>query len=165
MSPAEARQALAAQQAELVQALIGRGPPPAGFDPARLQASALALAKKRRTEAAHTWPALAQALGERFVDCFTAYAAATPYPQHGGPLADGRALVRYLAQRDELPDEGRLEALRVDLHHVPCAGGLVPRRGVVLKAAWLRRARRLVLAVRLPWLGAWWWSLPLGRRQ
>jgi hypothetical protein len=39
------------------------------------------------------------------------------------------------------------------LHFKTCADGLVPRRGPAFTTAFLRQARRLVLAVRVPWLG------------
>src|SRR5438094_839283 len=75
-------------------------------------------------------------------------------------LADGRSFAADLARRGELPDPGRLEALAVDLHYRRTRDGLKPRRGPAIKTAWLRGSRRLILAVRLPWLGARRVSLP-----
>ena len=49
----EARERLAAQQAALLRALADRAAPPEGFDPARIRATADALARKR----AGAWPA------------------------------------------------------------------------------------------------------------
>jgi hypothetical protein len=156
MPSSDARARLAAEQARLVRALAGDGEPPDGFDAGRLRAAAAALAHKRARAAARAWPALARALGEGFEARFADFAARTPLPEKGGPLADGRAFAAELAARGELPDEGRLEALAVDLRHRRTAAGLRPRRGAVLKVAWLRGARRLVLGVRLPWLGVRW---------
>jgi hypothetical protein len=162
MSPAEARAELAARQADLVRALVGVGAPPVGLDTARLQAARVALAGKRCREAAQSWPALSRALEERFADQFAEFAAQTPLPGRGGPLADGRAFARHLAAHRELPDAARLEVLVVDLRFVSIPAGLLPRRGVVVKATFLRQSRRLVLAVRLPLLGEKWLSVPLG---
>lgn len=168
MSQVEQRQRLADRQAELIRALAAEGPVPVGFDADRIAAAAASLARKRLKEAAHAWPALAGALAEEFARHFRTFAEQVPLPHIGGPLADGRAFARYLAARDLLPDEGRIEALRVDLHHATTRAGLVPRRGPALRMARLRQARRIVLAVRLPFLRDWWisWPLPFrGRRS
>jgi hypothetical protein len=152
----------AALEAQLVRALTGQGEPPEGFDPARVQAAAEALARKRARAVARAWPALTRALADSYGKRFAAFAATRPVPREGGPLADGRAFARWLAAAGELPDPGRLEALAVDLRYARCGGGLVPRRGPVLRAARLRHARRLVLALRMPGLGEWWLSVRLG---
>jgi hypothetical protein len=60
-----------------------------------------------------------------------------------------------------LPDEVRLEALAVDLHFRRAADGLRPRRGVAFQVARLPAARRVVGAVRLPWLGVWRLTVPV----
>jgi hypothetical protein len=164
MDSADARAKLAAQQAELMRAFIGEGGPPDGFDPARVQATADSLVRKRMQSAARAWPALAGSIGERFAERFAAFAATAPLPRHGGPLADGRAFARFLAHTGDLPDAGRLEALAVDLRHVSRPDGLVPRAGPVVRVALLRQPRRLVVAVRLPWLGERWLIVPLGGR-
>jgi hypothetical protein len=161
MSSPEARARLAEAQARLMQALSG-GAAPADFDAERIRATAQALANKRARAAARAWPALAGALGDDFDRRFAEYAAEHSLPAEGGPLADGRGFAAHLAARGELPDEGRLEAFGVDLRYRRSADGLRPRRGAVFKAAWLRGRRRLVLGVRLPWLGVRWLSLPLG---
>jgi hypothetical protein len=159
---AEARARLAAQQAALVTALMARGEPPAGFDAARLRAAAASLARKRARAAARAWPGLAQALGPRFGGLFAAYAEAVTLPHQGGPLADGRAFAGWLAARGELPEAARLQAMAVDLHYAATRTGLVPRRRPTVRVAWLRRSRRLIVAVRLPWLGERWLSIPPG---
>ncbi len=161
MSLAEPRARLAARQAALMKALAGTGSVPAGFDTDRLRVAAASLASKRQRQAAHAWPALARALGERFVPLFGAYAVAAPLPEQGGPLADGRAFAQTLACED-WTDAARLEMLAVDARFRTCARGILPRRGFFMAGAWLRQARRLVLALRLPWLGIHGLAVPLG---
>jgi hypothetical protein len=160
---AEARVRLAAEQAALVTALVARGELPAGFDAVRLRATATSLVRKRRQAAARTWPGLARALGSRYDELFLEYAATAPLPRDGGPLADGRAFARWLAARGELPEAGRLQALAFDLRYAAKADGLVSRKWPTCKTAWLPHSRRLIVAVRLPWLGEYWLRIPLGR--
>ncbi len=165
MSPStESRARLAAQQATLVSALMARGEPPADFDGTRLRAAIVSLARKRARAVARAWPGLALELGRCLDERFAAYAADVPLPRAGGPLADGRAFARWLADRGELPEVGRLQALAVDLRFASTGSGLLPRRGPTCRIAWLRRSRRLVVAVRLPWLGERWLSFPRGWR-
>jgi hypothetical protein len=158
---AEARTKLAAMQAELVFALAGRAAPPPGFDADRVRAVSMALAAKRRGAVARAWPGLPQALGSQFADRFDLFATRTPLPVNGGPRADGRAFLRWLAARGEMPEACRLQALTVDLRYVATAEGLMRRRGPVLRIARLREPRRLVLAMRLLWLGEWWLNIPV----
>jgi len=159
----EARERLAIQQAALLRALADRAAPPDGFDPTRLRATADALARKRARGVARTWPALAGALSDRLGPLFAAYAAATRPPRHGGPLADGRAFARALADWGELPEAAHVEVMAVDLRHAPRPDGLAPRRLPSLAVALLRRPHRLVLAARLPRLGERWLAIRLGR--
>lgn len=156
---------LARQQAALVAALAARAVAPDGFDPSRLAAATDALARKRMAAVARAWPCLAHALDDRFAASFAAFAAGTPLPVQGGPLADGRAFARWLKARRELPDAGALEALAVDLQHVSARKGLMRRRGPVVKFARLAQRRRLVVALRLLWLGDYWFSIPLPGRS
>jgi hypothetical protein len=158
---AEARTRLAAMQAELVSALSGRAASPAGFDADRVQAMAAALASKRRHAAARAWPGLAEALGQRFVERFDEFAVTTPMPQTGGPLADGRAFLRWLAATGDAPEACRLQALAVDLRYVATTAGLVARRGPMLKIVRLRQPQRLVMATRLLGLREFWLSITL----
>ena len=123
---------LAALQAELVAALAGRVDPPTGFDAARIRATAVSLASKRRRAVARAWPGIATALGDHYAERFDAYAETNPLPRDGGPLADGRAFLRWLDARGETLDECRLQALAVDLRHRRTATGLAPRRGLAL---------------------------------
>jgi hypothetical protein len=153
MSGPEARERLGQQQAALVRALTGRGEAPPGFVEGQVETAARSLASKRRQEVARAWPALAACLGEKFVERFDRFAAETPLPAEGGPLADGRALARAL-RAEELSDEARAEVFWVDLRWRSVPAGLVPRRVVVMRAVWLRQKRRLLLGMRL--LGATW---------
>lgn len=151
---------LTAQQTELVRALTGQAPPPAGFAAERLQAAAQALARKRARAAARAWPALAAVLGDAFTARFAEYAARTPLPSEGGPLADSRAFAAFLAGHNALPPAGRREAFLVDLRHVRTALGLRPRRRFTLRMLCDRPSRRFLIGLRLPWLGVHVLALP-----
>jgi hypothetical protein len=154
MSLAESRKELARRQAAMLQALTGGPNAVTGVE--RLPATADALLTKRVRAVARVWPALARSLGEQWEPRFREFARRTPLPESGGPLADGRAFAREL---DDLSDEARMEMLSVDLHWKRRGNGLVLRRGPALKATRLRQAGRLMIAVRLPWLGERWVSL------
>jgi hypothetical protein len=137
---------------------------PAAFDAARLHATAASLARKRARATARAWPGLTRALGRRFGRLFAAYARTTLLPRSGGPLADGRAFALWLADREELPEAGRLQALDVDLRFVATPDGLVSRRWPTCQAAWLRQSGRLAVALWLPLLGGFRGSIPLWKR-
>jgi hypothetical protein len=158
---AEARTRLAAMQAELVSALAGHAAPPAGFDADRVQATAAALVSKRRHAVARSWPRLAEEIGQGFAVRFDAFAATSPMPKMGGPLADGRAFLRWLAATGNAPEACRLQALAVDLRYVATTAGLVPRRGPMLKIIRLRQSRRLLFAIRVPWLREFCLTIPI----
>jgi hypothetical protein len=162
---AETRARLAAQQADLVAALTGRGEGPAGFDSERLRVVASALTTKRLRAVGRAWPDLATELGDRFAEVFRRYAQTHPLPHLGGPLADGRAFARFLAANHELPDAGRSQALAVDLHYAGRADGLVRRRWPYVRFALFANPCRLIVASRLPWLGEGWLTLPLRHRR
>lgn len=148
----DARAELAAEQARLVAALTGGADAPAGFDADRVRAAADSLAAKRRRTVAKGWPALAGALGKQFAPLFDAYAAESPLPA-GGPGADGRAFARWLDRAGRLPDAGRVMLLAAELSaaRAPC-----------VRALWLRRRQRWVVAVRLPWCAPRLMSIPFG---
>jgi hypothetical protein len=78
-----ARHRLAAAQTQLLAALLGGAPPPAGFDPARLRVQADALLAKRRNLVARLRPDLTETLAGDFRDRFNAYARAHPNPADG----------------------------------------------------------------------------------
>ncbi len=90
---------LADRQAELVATLVAGAPDPAGFDPARLDATRAALLRKRAGEAAKHWPLLAASLGADWASTF-----ARPHGGHEslGPLCDGWDVARALRERGEL---------------------------------------------------------------
>ncbi len=116
----DARDRLAARQAELVAALVAGGPAPAGFDSGRLTATRCVLIDKRRAAVAAAWPALAGLPG--FAAHFAASAAGRP---PAGRYADGLAFARSI--HADLDEEARAElltalsahrrfALRLDRH-------------------------------------------------
>lgn len=156
---AEMQTRLATQQAALVSALIRGGVAPAGFEASGLKVAAESLSRKRCRSAARAWPALAHALGEDFRGRFAAYANTIPLPPHGGPLADGRGFADWLNDRGQLPEDARLQILAVDLRFKRNTTGLFPRKVLTIRAAWLTDPRRLVVAIRWPWLGERWLSL------
>jgi hypothetical protein len=87
------RRQLADAQTQLLAALLGGAPPPAGFDPARLQVQADALLAKRRDLVARLGPDLAEALAADFGDQFEAYARANRRPA-AGASADAAAFAQ-----------------------------------------------------------------------
>jgi hypothetical protein len=153
MSLPDARARLAQQQAALVRALVAQGEPPAGFAEDRVRLAARSLVNKRLREVARAWPALVEALGDRFGPRFTAFAQSTPPPGDGGPMADGRAFLPTLSA-DELTDDLRLAAVWADLGR---------SRWPSVRLAWLRGSGRLAVGARLPWLGLRVTTLPLPR--
>src|SRR5215831_12851456 len=93
-------------------------PPPGqarGRDDTRHRDSGMTLAEQQAARAAaQAWPGVRAMLGDDFRNRFAAYASTTSLPQDGGPLADGRAFVRYLAARMPLSDDVTLHALSFD---------------------------------------------------
>jgi hypothetical protein len=94
---ATARERLAASQAELMHALAGGSPVPAGFDPASVTEEARCLVAKRRRSVARARPVLARALGARFDTHFAAYAQACPRPAQ--VRDDAAAFARWFTQQ------------------------------------------------------------------
>ena len=147
------REKLAIQQSALVASLTGLETPPPGFDAARLQAAADALARKRRRAVAKAWPMLTEALGASFLSCFDVFASTALLPADGA-LPDGRNFARWLAHRQPLPDAARMEVLVYDLRQAASR--------FKLKTIWLREQRRMLIGLRLPWLGVRICRFPLG---
>jgi hypothetical protein len=87
------REDLARRQAALVAALVSGEPAPAGFDPARVRATADALLRKRAGEVAAQWPALRAQFGPQWTAAFSAWAHGRA-PQ--GSLRDGWDFARSL---------------------------------------------------------------------
>jgi hypothetical protein len=153
MPSSEQRQRLAVEQAGLMRALAGQADAPAGFDAARVRVAADSLLSKRMQSVARTWPVLAESLGDRYAEHFRAYGTRHALPSEGGPLADGYAFARHLQSERLFPGAARGELLTVQLRYRATARGLVRRRGPVVRLALFRRPFRLILAIRLPWLG------------
>jgi hypothetical protein len=150
------REAYAARQAQLLDALLRGGEPPPGFDAEQAGAAGRSLRRKRGRAVAQAWPALALQLGDTFGACFDTYARAVDAPPSGAPLEDGLAFVRSLRHVTPLGDDARVELL--------LARAALCRRGVFADAAWLRRPhRRLLVVVRLPGRGALHRSVPRRR--
>jgi hypothetical protein len=157
----DARTRLASSQLELVQALVGNGAKPAEFDASRIQATADALLLKRTHSVARSWPSLARSLGPAFDERFSNYARSRPPLHDGGPLADGRAFARAVAQDVALADDAALEALLFDLRYRISEERVVARRGFFFGLAQLNQSQRLVIGIRLPLFGERLINLPL----
>ena len=97
---------LASRQAALVASLVAGAPPPPGFDARLLEATRVALLRKRSGEAAAAWPVLAAALSPQWTATFAAFAAGRPPV---GALRDGWDLARSLAARGDLAPAGAAE--------------------------------------------------------
>jgi hypothetical protein len=100
------RERLAAQQRELVQALVAGAPVPDGFDESRVRVTSRALISKRGGEVASTWPRLRASLEGDFRRLFFAWADGRP-PL--GSLVDGFLFACELADSDALPELGAEE--------------------------------------------------------
>jgi hypothetical protein len=88
-----AGRSLAARQAELVRALVGGGPAPAGFDEHRLSVTAASLRRKRARVVAHVYPAL-----RSLPDYEARYAAWSAGRAPGRAGDDGAAFARSLGE-------------------------------------------------------------------
>ena len=146
-----ARERLARAQEALVLALGTGAPVPAGFDAARVHASARTLVDKRRRQVERAWPLLARALGTDFAPRFEAWARKHPMAVEPSPLADGRRFAQSLEAAGALP--ASLTALMQDFDlrwRLTEAGEPVPRRGLVLSLRRVDASRRWRLAARLP---------------
>jgi len=96
------RERLAAQQAELLNALLGNGPVPPGFDEQRLDVERRALLSKRRGIVRMLGPDVADELGDRFRPLFDAYAV--EHPRRAGSRAreDAAAFAEWCRHTGEL---------------------------------------------------------------
>jgi hypothetical protein len=152
----DARQQLAAMQAQLVRALVEGAAAPADFDRERLAAAAESLRSKRAHTVARLWPQLASAMGGAFAMRFADYARAHPLSHDGNALADGRAFVDWLERAGLLSDEGRLEAFAFDARFQIRKDVITPRRGAWLRVGRFKALRRLIIVIRLPFIGERW---------
>ena len=128
---AAARSVLAARQQELVAALVTDGPVPDGFDPARVTAVRLGLARKRLGGLGQHFPALAAAVrtDPALWQAYFEWHVSHPPRPLAGSFADGAALVDYLDQGGKLPAAATREALmlRMDTSRAP-DGRRIPAR-------------------------------------
>ncbi len=122
-------------QGELVRALVGGGPAPAGFGHGRVASTRAALLRKRADAAARAWPALSCLPDFRVR--FAAFADGRP---PAGAYADGVAFAR--AVRSDLDREARAEQLLAALARRRLAVAM-DRRG----------SGRPLVAVRVPFVG------------
>jgi hypothetical protein len=106
-----ARHQLADAQTQLLAALLGGAPPPAGFDPARLRVQADALLAKRRDLVARLRPDLAETLAADFRDRFDVYARAHPSPP-AGARADAATFARTVQAHPTGQRRGRHTEMR-----------------------------------------------------
>lgn len=97
-----ARDRLARAQEELLAALVAGAPPPAGFDPVRLEVQRRALAAKRAAVIAKVAPELPEILGAQYRPAFLGYARGRPLT--GGYRRDALDFAAHLLARG-LPDD------------------------------------------------------------
>lgn len=88
-----ARAGLARRQSELLGALVGGAPVPAGFDRAQVRVQARGLAAKRGDTVARVVPEVARVLGAEFGPLFLRYAQQGPPP--GSYREDARAFAEW----------------------------------------------------------------------
>ena len=101
------REALAAQQASLLRALLAGGPAPAGFDPDRLRVEAEVLRRKHGRLIAFLRPDLAEALGDRFGGLFAEFTAAHPKSDTTRAHAYAEVFATWLVAHGDLPKPKR----------------------------------------------------------
>jgi hypothetical protein len=93
-----------------------------------------------------------------------AYAAADrPVQPSDGSLLDGVWFTRYLARAGRLPDLGRVQAFSFHLHYRVRDDQVVPRRGLALRLAALRRPPYLLVGWRAGRVRVW--RVPLTNRR
>jgi hypothetical protein len=124
---------LATRQAQLVDAVLGTGPDPEGFDPSRLAATRKALLRKRSGEAAKHWPLLASALGGDWVPFASRVLAGRPV---AGGLRDGWDVARAAGER---LDDGARRELAERERALVYDGTSAPRPRLRTRIAALRR--------------------------
>lgn len=138
------------RQAALLDALVGAGPVPDGFIAQDVRAGGDSLARKRARAAADAWPALAHQ--SRFAETFGAFARRHPPPAPNGGLADGFAFAASLGA-EELGEDARVELWLARALLVRRGSVVAIRRGPYVAAPGLRDPPRLLIVLRLPWLG------------
>jgi hypothetical protein len=101
------RASLAAQQAELLEALLSDGPLPPGFDADRVRAQSRALVAKRRAVVSRQHPELVERLGERFSALFEQYCRDHPPRIPSNRRKDAENFHRWLVAQGAIPKRGR----------------------------------------------------------
>ena len=150
--PASDRAGYASRQAQLLDALLRGDGYPEGFVVAQADAAGRSLRRKRASAVADAWPALTLALGDTFDARFDAYARAIDAPASGLALEDGLAFARSLEGGLRRGDDARAELM--------LARAALRRRGLSLRAGWLRDPqRRLLVVARLPYVGPLHWAV------
>ncbi|NMN93596.1 hypothetical protein [Antrihabitans stalactiti] len=96
------REELAAQQADLLRAVLAGGEVPPGFDADKVAIEAKALLSKRRRVIAQLRPDVREAMGDRYNALFDEYAAAFPRITGQRWRDDAAAFAGWLAARGEL---------------------------------------------------------------
>jgi hypothetical protein len=96
------RDRLAAQQSELLSALLGQSADPPGFEPEQLRVQRWSLLAKRRRVVARLRPDLPEQLGDRFSSLFDAYAAERPRRTGGSARDDAAEFARWLSRHGVL---------------------------------------------------------------
>ncbi|TWF93854.1 hypothetical protein [Saccharopolyspora dendranthemae] len=94
------RERLAAQQQQLLAALLGHAEAPPGFDQDQLRVQQRALLNKRRRVVAKLRPELAEELGERFQPLFDSYAVEHPRRPGQRARADATRFARWITRRN-----------------------------------------------------------------
>ena len=157
----EARARVAREQETLVSALVANGPVPAGFAAGRIHSAARALQRKRLRTLRHAWPVLAKAFTLTLEEDLAEYFASTPMPTQGGGLADGRSFIRWLAQKQTLPDEVKIGAARFDVQFVVSSSGIRPRRWPTCRVLLASQPRRILLLLHLAAGRLLSWGIPM----
>lgn len=96
------RRRLAAQQAELLSALLGQGGDPPGFEAEQLRVQRTALLAKRRRVVARLRPDLPAQLGDRFPSLFHNYATEHPRLTNDTARHDAAEFARWLSDHGVL---------------------------------------------------------------
>ncbi len=91
------------------------------------------------------------------------YSASAPMPTQRGGLADGRLFIRWLAQKQTLPDEVRIGAARFDVQFTVSSSGIRPRRWPSCRVLFVSEPRRDVLFLHLAAGRLFSWGIPMGR--
>lgn len=144
---ADARVAIAAEQARWLAALQGVGPGgEAGVGSFPVLAALLAAKRWRGVQGA--FPATTAALGEAAADWFRRYSTACSAPPPAGAVADGAGFVVWLLEQGAAPQGARRELVALQLRWSWRGPLLRPRRGVRLVLCW--PAGWPVLGIALP---------------